>query len=528
MSRKIRENFLVTKGNLGFFGAGGGVAVYNTANTTGKGPTINVPPNQLVIYNPEDGLTINLATWNKTDHGKFILGVGYDGEGKGYSTAIRKSFGDMFYGCHIRSAIASNPNCGLSAIKDAVLTKCIDSNEPIAINITVTDHQTMNEFPYQTSPVYTFTGYVPSELCGACDDPLQCDKVVKALNDQINNPKRLDRRYNLRSGAFPKQDFPFAFAPLYNTSYQFCINPVDSACEACTYAAGITGLEIGGEVVEFDFTTIAGNPNFTSFGQLQYVADQITAALGGKGTATILKSTGSCCPFQIEINTCLEIGSLQTLSNVGATVEVDPCSTTNPFEAIDIANESYLCDAEGSTLTPTCGFRVMARPLEFEHDCYINLNPPRFLIRQVNIYGGKNTPFPFTVKEIQKPTWPSGLGITWALREYNSDDGGTGRGHNGDNRHYGPLGLPGRKDRVNSVEVNPRIDYSSLVIEHTSTTIQPEHNGAPTVLNGTTIILTPSGDTTTKTAITTAFNQYFNDNYCNTLPDLNYAHTHFD
>ena len=527
MSRKIRENFLVTKGNLGFFGPGGGVAVYNTANTTGKGPTVNVPPGQLVIYDPVTLLTVNVATWNKTDNGRFVLGVGYDGEGKGYSTDIRKSFGDIFHGCHIRTAIASNAACGLTAIKDAVLTKCLPSNEPVAINITVTDHSTMNEFPYQTNPVWTFTGYVPSDLCTACDDPMDCSKLVKSLNDQINNPVRLDRRKNLRTGAFPRQDFPFAFAPLYSTSYQFCISPVNSACETCAYVAGITGLEIDGDVVDFDFTTIAGNANYTSFGQLQYVADQITAAVGGKGTATIFKSVCQCCPYQIEINTCLEIGDLQTLSNVGATVTVAPCSTSNPFEAIEIAADSLLCDAEGSTITPTCGFRVMARPIEFDHSCYIDLMPPRYLTRDVNIYGGKNTPFPFTVKDIQVATQPTGLGITWALREYNSSNGGSGRGQNGDNRHYGPLGTPGRKDRVNAVEVNPRIDYASLVIEHMGPSAPMEFISHTNVLNGTTIILTPNGDTTTKTAITNAFNQYFNDNYCNPIPDLNYAHTHF-
>jgi len=527
MSRKIRENILVTKGNLGFFGAAGGVKVYNDLNTTGKGPTVNVPPGQIVLFDPVTNLTINPATWNKTDNGRFVLGVGYDGKGDGYSTAIRKSFGDIMYGCHIKSAIASDASCGLTAIKDAVLTKCLDVNEPVAINITVTDHSTMNEFPYQTNPVWNFTGYVPSELCGACNDDFDCSAFIKSLNDQINNPVRLDRRKNLRTGPFPKQDFPFAFAPLYSTSYQFCLSSVATACEGCAYVQGITGLNIDGDLVPFDFSTIAGNANYTSFGQLQYVADQITAALGGKGTATVLKSTGACCPYQLEINTCLTIGTLQTLNNVGGTVALTACSTSNPFEAIDIAADSLLCDAEGTTITPTFGFRVMARPIEFDHSCYIDLMPPRYLTRDVNIYGGKNTPFPFTIKDIQLATQPSGLGITWALREYNSANGGTGRTQNGDNRHYGPLGLPGKRDRVNAVEVNPRVDYASLVIEHTANVAAMEFSNYMNVLHGTTIILTPNGDTTTKTAITNAFNQYFNDNFCNSLPDLNYAHTHF-
>ena len=41
------------------------VAVYNTANTTGKGPTVNVPPGQLVIYDPVTLLTVNVATRTK-------------------------------------------------------------------------------------------------------------------------------------------------------------------------------------------------------------------------------------------------------------------------------------------------------------------------------------------------------------------------------------------------------------------------------------------------------------------------------
>lgn len=520
MSRKIRENFLVTYGNQGLYPAG--QPVY-AGTPDGRGPSVLVNPGQAVLYDPATNLSLDPATWNKADNGRFVLGVGYDGLGHGYSTAIRKSFGEIMYGCHIKKVTADCATCGVPQILDVFVDKCISVDEPVSFSIKVRNGSTVDQFPYNQDPVYTYTASVPSELCNACDEPFDCHKLINVLRKQFIPESRLDRRKNLKVGSFPKQELPFDVVPLYNTSYQFCLTMAPNECQECAYVQGITGITIDGEATTFNHTVV--NTNYTSFGQLNLVINQINAVLGDKGRATLLKATGACCPYQIEINTCLEVESLQTRTSAGVAADLEPCSTTNPFDPINFPADSYLCGAQGTSRTPTCGFRIIPKPVTFNHSCFINLALPRLLTNTVEVISGNpyGSKFPFYVKEVQAATIPRGLGVSWAVREYKADNGGTGRSHNNFNLKYGQLGLPGAQDRINAVVTDPSVDYDSVVFEHTYVDVPMAHIGDMMELFGRTILLVPHKDNTTKAALEAAINFYITKGDCNKLPAIDFC-----
>lgn len=504
MSRKIRKNILVGYGNQGLYPAG--LPVYDTSNNSRQGSTVLVKPGQFVIWDPTTNLSINTATWTKSTHGRFHLGVGYDGEGKGYSTAIRQAFGDLVYGHNLRAVKVALPTCGLVDIKDVFLKGCITTDQPITFNVSVTDGRTMGEFAFNKSPMYTTTINVPSDVCGSCDDEISCAQVIDQVMRMNRAQTAAERVKNVKRGGFIMPERDYHIVPLYSTSYAFNLSPMSGQCDFCTHVQGITSLVVAGETVTFTNST---SGDYTSFGQLENIVHQINRALNGKGAAVLTHGTGSCCPYQIQINTCLVIGNLGVIDGEGEADTMAP-TTSNPFAEIVNEKASVFCDAEGTSFTPTCGFRIIAKSIDFDESCYTQVNPIPFPVRTIQVFGPptESGKFPFYVKDTQKATYPFNLGAYWALEDYKSDNGGTGRDHNAYNMQYGELGLPGKKDRINGVAVDPRVPLVSVTIEQSTPSVPFENIGYMNVLNGTTVLLIPEGDTATRTAIQTALNNY--------------------
>ena len=518
MSRKIRENLLVTYGDQGIYPAG--QPVYDTTNDSGRGPTVLVNPGQFVIYDPVTLLSLDATSWNKADNGRFVMGVGDDPDGRGYSTAIRKSFGDIMYGCHIKSIETSCPTCSLVDVKDAFLRGCVSVDEPVTIKIGVSDGVTQNQFGYNQYPFWTATAVVPSKLCNACDEPLACEDLIQEMLNQFKAQKRGDRLHNLKRGGFPGEDLPFYISPLYTTSYRYTLSTSDTECESCAHVQGITGITIGGQVTTF---THSKTGNFTSFGQIELIVNQINKALDGKGTAMIIRGTGSCCPYVIEVNTCRVMGNMISVDGEGDAATVVP-TTTSPFATITEEEKSYMCSGTDTTFTPTCGFRVVAKPVEYNSDCIFNKNQPTYPVRTVSIHIAN--PFksnPFYIKETQKATYPQGLGFLWALKDYKSDTGGTGRDYSGTIDQYGFPALQGANSIINGVRVDSGTEYVSAAIEHSFYDDPLGHIGYMNVLNGTTYVVIPKSDTTTKTAIQNALNFYITHGDCSKLPAITFC-----
>lgn len=526
MSTKIRENFLVGSGNQALYPAG--QPVFDHSNSTGAAPTSLVPVGQFVFYDPSTELSINTATWSKSTHGRFVLGVGDDPNGVGYATHIRKAFGEIFYGCHINSMHTDCSSCGLQQVQDVFIKGCVDVDEPISIKFTVLDHDSNVQFGYQVGPSKTVTAQVSSELCNACSEEADPTKLINALwqqlKPQIGRPSRLT---NLKRGTFPEDasyKYPFTITPLYTTSYNYVLTDVSGSCTGCLGSTPLQSIVIDGDTVTFSSSvrSVVETVATSTYGQLQLAVKQINKALNGKGSAVLKKSTG-CCDYDIEVNTCLPMGNL-TVGATGNTTTVSP-TTSSPFQTIDGVNDSFVCDNDSTSFTPTAGFRVITDPIVFEDSCFVNLAMPKWLKREVRITTAHayQTNFPFYIKEKQAATEPRGLGLSWAVREYKSDNGGSGRNHNGYNEKFGYWGLPGKNDRANAGRVNPRDNYASIVIDHSYMSSPNEHIGYMNKLHGRTVLLVPQDNTTTKTALETAFNNYITGDVCNPLPAIDFC-----
>lgn len=518
MSTKIRENLLVTYGDQGIYPAG--QPVYDETNTTGRGPTVLVPPGQFVLIDPATNLSLDPTTWNKADNGRFIMGVGDDPDGLGYSTAIRKGFGEVTYGCHISSVETSCPTCSLVDVKDVFLRNCVSTGEPVTVKIGIIDGKSIEQFGYNQYPFWTGTAVVPPTMCDTCDDPLKCEDLIYEILNQFKAQDRGDRVYNLKRGGFPGEELPFYISPLYSTSYSFSLTTSGSACESCSHVQGITGITIDAAPVNFTGTR---SGNFTTFGQIEMVVNKINKALGSKGTALIRKGTGSCCPYTIEINTCKVIGNLLTVDAQGEAGTLAPV-TSNPFAAITEEDKSYICGAAGDTFTPTCGFRIVAKPVEYENSCQLMLNQSTWPMRQIQFSIAnpvKNNPF--YVKDTQKATYPQGLGFLWALKDFRSDNGGSGRQQNATIDQYGFPAIQGVKSRINGVRVDSSTEYVAAAIEHSYYDAPLGHIASMNRLSGTSYILIPKTDTATKTAIQNAINFYITTGNCNKLDPITFC-----
>jgi len=514
MSRKIRKNILVGYGNQGLYGSGGGVDIYSTTNNTGSGPTVLVNPGQYVIYDPTTNKTINTATWTKSTNGRWAIGVGVDEKGVGYSTALRKSFGEVVFGHNIKSVRVEQPSCGLVDVKDVFVKGCISSDESYSFNLGVSDGRTMGKFAFNSFPFETFTVTIPGNMCESCGDDINCSQIVDAVIKQMKPQTDASRLKNLKRGARNPLKKDFDIVPLYSSSYSFALNMSNSnSCSTCDQVEALKSISIDGNTVTFvnGFTGTA-----TSLGQLESVVNQINTALNGKGSAVLVEKVGSCCNLALEINTCLPVGNITK----GDNSTISP-TTTNPFTAITTEADSVFCDASGTTFTPTCGFRIIAKAIKFEDACIFNPNPNPFPMRRIHVFGSTEAGnFPFYVKDKQNASWPRGLGVYWALEDYKSDNGGSGREHNGYNSKYGELGLPGDNDRVNAIAVNPKQSYVSVAIEQATPNVPAEHIGYMNILNGTTVLLIPNGDSTTKSALQTAINNYITSGENAKLPSV--------
>lgn len=514
MSREIRENILVGYGNQDLYGKAGNVDIYNS-NNSGSGPIILVNPGQYVFYDPTTNKTINTSTWTKSTHGRWVLGVGVDEEGKGYSTSIRKVFNDVVFGHHIRDVRVEQPSCGLVDVKDVFVRGCINTDETYTFNIGYTDGRTMQEFGFNKMPFETTSVTIPGDLCASCGDNAECSEVIDAIIKAMEPQKMSDRKHMLKRGSRYPEKKDYHVVPLYNTSYSFPLTlSASNACESCNQVQGLVSIEIDEETVTFTNNLSGTN---TALGQLEYIIYQINAALEGKGSAVIKETVGHCCNMSIEINTCKDVGDI-TLT--GENQSISP-TVTNPFTAITEEDASVFCDSTGTTFTPTCGFRVISKGISFEEQCLINININPFPMRKLFIFGtpsGKG--FPFHVKETQNASWPRGLGAYWALRDYKSDNGGTGRSHNAYNSRYGEFMQPGKDDRINAVAVNPKTSYVAVSMSQSSPNVPLEHIGYVNILNGVSHLLIPAGDSTTRTAIQSALNQYITSGEHAKLPSI--------
>lgn len=507
--KNARQNVITLFGNYALY-----PAATNVFSSDGE---CLVAPGQAVIYNPKTLKSLATSITALTNP-EIVIGVGHDTNGDGVSDTIRACFGDKLYGYNITAASAEPPACGLSPIKDFFFD-CTHYDDDFTVAITVEDHQSRSEQAYNHDFTYVVHVKVDKIPCDTCESGIECKIVACNIVDAFKgiykgaNPNLRD---TFTKDALERQAAAakIEIVPLYGsadleslTTKDFCVSMVAGACDNCidtnflfdTFSFTKAGDE---DPTEFTFTNVANvGGTATLSAQLSRVVKQINTALDGNGYAVLMKNTGMCCPYRIQVNSCYADFAIEGLT---------PCAETNPFDFTTIqALACKNCAVQAGVAPPKCGIRIIAKPQEFQCGKYPITNPIVNFIQKIGVYPVSGFKEGQTlVKDIQLGSQPVNQGYHWQYIEYISDNGGLGRTHYGYNDVYGNLGLPGANDRANSVTAKCGVSYCSYDIHHNLPYDTTDVHGGRISTKGLTSIIVPSGDTTTKTDLEAFFTSY--------------------
>jgi hypothetical protein len=505
MSRQSRENILVTHSDQGVYGAG--LDVFTADGY------LKPAPGQLFIWDPKTllslGVGITVATYDKV-----IFSVAID------RTKFRSVFGDQLYGCAIDSVTASAPACGTADIWD-IYWDCLGCGDTVSINVTVKDDKSFTEYPYNRGATYTHTMRLPDCPCNTCEDTTDQFALACKIRDTVNANGLLD------SGSRPifnkknfNEDIPYTAHVLYGgdvavagvpatnpTTKVYCIDPTPvSGCVGCISVDGpaFTTFDFNESEGPFTFTDISSP---TLLAQLDSIAEQINTALAGRGSAVVTKGAGICCPYRLEVNTCYTDFAI-----AGYT----PCENYNPFATPSPADTTCLnCAASPTGKLWKYGVRIVSKPVKYDCSCYPNVDGISLLIRTLEVNGVGFENGGFFKRQVSIASAPSNLGYQWAKRDYKSDNGGDGRGHDAfTHLGYGSLGtgLLGR-GRENIMTVCDT-SYCAYTIQHGIPSKTTSFHGDPTNTNGRSVVLIPSSDTTTLVDFEAILNGYITSAGC--------------
>ena len=220
----------------------------------------------------------------------------------------------------------------------------------------------------------------------------------------------------------------YSVHPIFENDCEYSITHHDTDCACCVNMDGVGGIIIdGGEPILFNGTTLATDPTKSLKGKQNQIAVLINNAFktaGIEGSAVVkqqLFGTGApCCDFKILVNSCVEF---DLIDGAGAPL-VKVCS--NPFEACKKDPYCKGCD-DGTEWTPTCGIRVVALGQEITCDCNDPVDRTSWYHREVRVIVPIENNFSlYKIKEIQKATVPTNLGVQWRKRILDAVNGGQG------------------------------------------------------------------------------------------------------
>lgn len=512
MSRVSRENILASYGDQALVTSG--TLIFNNDGTT------NINPGQIAVWNPVTNKAIGAGA-TITTNDRIVVSVGVD------KKTIRSAFGDEIYGQFIQAATAEGPACGLVPVWD-ILWNDVNCDEDFTLNISVMNDSIQNTYPYNKPAVYTYTVKAGTCACASCDNGIDGHALACALRDAINAERSpLTKTSTFVPSKLPQKAKGFSATILYGgdnpdsatnpTTFQYCVNPVvDDTC-------GGSCINMDTSITEISFT-LPGDEDPTTFpitstavdngedpdmglvNELENIVNQINTILDGNGTAVLIKGVGPCCPYKLEVNTCY---------NDFAITDIDPCDSFNPYDAEDfpITSEHSCKNCNTApTRTFTRGIRIFAEPLDFNCDnCRPDLNPQWMKVPEINVYPVSGFACSNAyVRNTQTGQLPENLGYDWIVRDYMSNNGGTGRGHDAyEHFGYGAAGFPLKRGRNGGIKnIFCTKSYCSYAIAHglphSNTTVR----GDAFATRGTTIILVPSEDTTTRTELEAILNGY--------------------
>lgn len=491
--RKVRENIIASSGDYEIFPAG--QDVYNSDGS------INVLPGQYVFYDPQTLKSVGATTIAANP--KLVMGVGIDTTGDGATDSIRKTYGDVLHGHSIGTVSAEPPRSGTAHIKD-FLFEGAENDTAYTVNITVEDDITQNVYPYNRPANYTAT--VMTSITGTTPEELACLLVDKINNSGIDSSAGKTSVFNkLRKSP---TDLPFYAVRLFEQSHTYCLPTVAGACNTCINVPAITGMVANGQTTTFTNTVNPQDGTLTLKAQIDRIISLINVTLDGNGSAAITGGVGNFIEQQLEVNTCF--ADFELLDADGNPMA--KCSTSNPFDPVTLAAQCKNCGTGTFTTVYEGGIRLIAKRVDASCNGNIPANPPKgYFGRRLGIFPaqGFSSGTVYT-RDVQKITLPENFGYLWQWRDYVSDNGGTGRGHDQFNSgSYGPMDLPLARSRsMSASRVSCKTPYCSFIIEHTIPSTDIHTHGNVTGARGRTVFLIPSSDSVTIADFETKFNAY--------------------
>jgi hypothetical protein len=522
---KITEQVLVTKGNFPLFP--GGQPVWGDPIGK-KTPILRVAAGQAVVYDGATGISLGAGD-SIDDYPNIVVAVGVSGSGQGLAEQLVTASGQTINGCSVTSLSVKPPVCGRPEIQDLLFT-CTEANEPYSVKIAVWDADVRSQYAYNRKSEYVFTRQVIGAGCVDCSPADVSKQLACELVDAING-KQPAGWNTYKNGKFiERPDLPFSAARLMENSYLFCLSGVTpEGCDKCDAVERLHSLTFGETTYEFVNAEVPGavSDDRTLIGQLEGIVEQITTALAGNGSATLISSGAPCCPYSIEVNTCVEdfvlLGWDPEEGEAGGTYELTPCETTNPLTIDAHASTCLDCeDAATGEVTFPAGIRIVGAPVEPGTGCYIPQPVKTYLGRQVDIYPiGGFRDGTFQSVTIQTARNSSNLGSQLIHTEYRQNVGGPGRHLNRPyNSRSGRFGLPLAGDRIAELHTDPQAQYCHYVMEHGMANLTQSYWGDKYAAKVRTRVLIPSSDNVTIGDLEGFFNQYFNDGNCVNLPTL--------
>lgn len=516
---KIAEQVLVASGNLPVFPSGQPVWV---APSGKKSPTLQVLPGQIVIYDPTTNLSLGPGATTETNPA-IKIAVGVSKTGRGAADFLLGAAGETIYGCATDEVNVRAPKCGRPDIKD-LLFSCTTAGEQYTVVVTAWDSDIRGQFDYNRPAEYVFTRSVTNGACEDCTSGDVSRQLACELVDAMNGNKPTGWDVTKNGKFIEPNELPFTASRLFNSSTIYCLSNVESeGCEQCNLVQRLHSITIGteGDAVTTTFTNavLPGSTTSTAIAQLEGIVEQINTALGGNGTATLLASGAKCCPYSIEINTCLEDVVLNGWDAVEeGPVALTPCGeATNPLEVPADAPTCRNCEVdEAGTVTYPAGIRIFGREVEPGSGCYIPQPVRTYLGRQLEIFpkgGFENGTY--RVVDVQDAENANNLGSQLIHLEYRQNVGGPGRHLDRPyNSMSGRFNLPIKGDRITELQTDASKQYCHYVIEHTLPFSSTSFRGEKSAAKLRTRIFVPSGDTTTITDLEAILNAYFTSTPC--------------
>lgn len=514
-SRISRHNVIAAFGNYSVYAA-------NQSIWSADGECL-VAPGQLVVFDPVKQKSLGAGITVSTNP-TIVIGVGHDTNGDGVSDCIRACFGDILYGYNITGASAEAPGCGVGPIKD-VFFDCTSSNEDYSFVINVENYRTRTEFAYGHDAKYFIHAKVAKTACDTCDSGIACKlvqcKIVDAASGKALGKDHPLYRDKFTANAIKNQwaDAPIQIVNLYGsenltklTTKEFCVSTVAGSCDNCvdtnflftTATYTDTTLETPATHT-ITFTNVANTAGTATLqAQLDRVINQINTGLQGRGSAVLRKSTGKCCSYVIEVNTCFDDFAITGLV---------PCDEYNPFDFTPVQSTTCLDCAEvtaASKIALKCGFRIIGKTTDYDCSVYATTSPIVNFLTKISVsFQNGFKEGQYYVRDIQEGTEPKNLGYTWQYIDYISDNGGSARSHKDTTDYYGRMPLPGKNTRLTSGGViSCPSQYCSYTLTHNLPHRSSDVFGWEKQVQGLTYVIIKSGDTVSRTSWEAIINPY--------------------